>query len=81
MYVDDVLMGSQGVGRFYENVKFLSQFCTPKLECSIKFDEKLLEVNRLSFRLLPSKSPLSFSVTEIVALTDKLLSAKKNQKW
>ena len=69
-------MTSQSVGKFYENVNFLGQFCAQKLESSMESDEKLLVGNRLSFRMMPSKSQLSFSVIEIIALKDKLLFDK-----
>ena len=69
-------MTSQSVGKFYENVNFLDQFFTQKLERSLESDEKSLVGNRLSFRMMPSKSQLSFSVIEIIALKDKLLFNK-----
>ena len=69
-------MTSQSVGKFYENVNFLDQFFTQKLERSLESDEKSLVGNCLSFRMMPSKSQLSFSVIEIIALKDKLLFNK-----
>ena len=73
---DDAVMTSQSVGKFYENVNFLGQFYTQKLERSMESDEKSLEGNRLSFRMMSSKSRLSFSVIDIIALKDKLLFDK-----
>ena len=69
-------MTSQSVVKFYENVNFLGQFCSQKWKCSMESDEKSLVGNRLSFRMMPSKSRLSFSVIEIIALKDKLLFNK-----
>ena len=69
-------MTSQSVGKFYENVNFLDQFRSQKLERSMESDENSYVGNRLSFRMMPSKSRLSFSVIEIIALKDKLLFNK-----
>ena len=47
---------------------------------SVEFDEKFLVGNRLSFRMIPSKSRLSFSNIEIIALNGKLLFDKNTKK-
>ena len=72
-------MTSQNVGKFYENVNFLGQFCTQKLERNMESDEKSSVGNRLSFQMMPSKSRLSFSVIEIILVKDKLLFDKNTK--
>ena len=64
------------VGKFYENVNFLDQFCTQKLKRSMESDEKSSVRNSLSFRMMPSKIRLSFFIIEIIAFKDKLLFDK-----
>ena len=69
-------MTSQSVGKFYENVNFLDQFCTQKLERRMESDEKIVGGESFELSNNAVQKSIIFFVIEIIALKDKLLFNK-----
>ena len=73
-----IVMTSSTVGKFlYSQVKnfvFSSSFYALRKWSELKSDEITMKDNRLNFLLIPSKSWLSLSITEIITLKDKHFS-------